>query len=209
VLLLRLSNDTVKRCPFVTSDGCTVYPYRPWSCRVYPLQPEGNAIANSSGKEYYSATKTTFCLGFLENQVSTVKQWTEHQGIPIYREMETYFQKITLNKSLSGKKIQNKKIREMIYMACYDLDRFRRFVFESTFLKRFEMDPAEVKQLKSDDVALYKFAMRWLEYGLIKQATLNVKPDILSTEQPMPDVPRCKRHHPDKRSPGGLLQRIL
>ena len=65
-------------------------------------------------------------------------------------------------------------------MACYDLDRFRRFVFESTFLKRFETDPDEVDNIKHDDVALYAFAMKWLEYGLTGQHGLKIKPEEIA-----------------------------
>ena len=36
----------------------------------------------------------------------------------------------------------------MFYMACYDLDRFRRFVFETRFLQLFEVDEARVEALR-------------------------------------------------------------
>jgi hypothetical protein len=122
-------------------------------------------------------------LGFLEDRVSTVATWQEAQGIPIYRKMEKLFKNITMNKNLFGKKIANKKIQEMYYMAAYDLDRFRRFVFESTFLKRFETDPEEMKTIKQNDVALYQFAMKWLEYGMIGQQGLKVKPEAMAAKK--------------------------
>jgi len=109
----------------------------------------------------------------------SVERWKTGQGIPIYLEMEKPFKKITMNKALSDKKIINKKIQEMYYMACYDLDRFRRFVFESKLLKLFEIEPETVEKIKHDDVELYKFAMRWLEYGLLGQHVLKVKPDVI------------------------------
>jgi len=88
-----------------------------------------------------------------------------------------------MNKALSDKKIVNKKIQEMYYMACYDLDRFRRFVFESKFLETFEVDTETVEKIKHDDVELYKFAMRWLEYGLLGQHVLKMKPDIMKAKR--------------------------
>ena len=72
---------------------------------------------------------------------------------------------------------------EMLYMACYDLDRFRSFVFESTFLERFETDPADIEKIKQNDVALYKFAMKWLEYGLIGQQVLQAKPEAMAAKK--------------------------
>jgi hypothetical protein len=68
-------------------------------------------------------------------------------------------------------------------MACYDLDRFRRFVFESTFLDRFEIQPQTIEDIKADDVALYRFAMQWLEYGLLAQHVMKVKPDVVALKK--------------------------
>ena len=140
VIVLRMRDDEEKSCPFVTPQGCKIYEDRPWACRIYPLKPESTDITEKSGKEYYSVMDVPFCLGLAKDTVMTVESWKIEQGIPTYLEMEKPFKKITMNKSLSDKKIINKKIQEMYYMACYDLDRFRRFVFESKFLETFEVD---------------------------------------------------------------------
>jgi Fe-S-cluster containining protein len=182
-VVLKLGNDAARSCPFVTPQGCGVYPNRPWSCRIYPLQPQSTKITEKVDKQYYSIMDVPFCRGLSEERVATVAEWQAEQGIPVYLEMEKLFKKITLNEFLSGKKIENQKIREMFYMASYDLDRFRRFVFESTFLKRFETDPDEVDKIKKDDVALYKFGMKWLEYGLIGQHVLKVKSEEIAAEK--------------------------
>jgi len=147
------------------------------------LQPEHAKPAEKAGKQYYSVMDVPFCLGLGEQEESTVVQWQEHQGIPIYREMEKIFKKITLNEFLSDQSIRNEQIRDMYYMACYDLDRFRRFVFESTFLKRFETEPAEVEKIKKDDVELHRFAMKWIEYGLIGQHVLSLKPEVMAAKK--------------------------
>ena len=183
VVMLKMGQDTAKSCPFVSPQGCTVYPNRPWSCRVYPLQPESTKKTEKTDKEYYSVMDVPFCMGLFENRVSTVAKWQQAQGIPIYREMERLFKKITMNEFLAGKKIENKDIQEMYYMAAYDLDRFRRFLFESTFLERFETDPEEVNRIKHDDVGLYKFAMKWLEYGMIGQQVLQAKPEAMTARK--------------------------
>ncbi len=183
VVVLRMRDDEKKSCPFITSGGCKIYEDRPWSCRIYPLKPESTDITEKSGKEYYSVMDVPFCLGLAEDKVMTVERWKTRQGIPIYLEMENPFKKITMNKSLSDKKIINKKIQEMYYMACYDLDRFRRFVFESKLLKLFEVEPETVEKIKHDDVELYKFAMRWLEYGLLGQHVLKMKPDVMEAKK--------------------------
>ena len=183
VILLKLQEDAARSCPFVTAEGCRVYPDRPWACRIFPLRPEQARSPKKTDKAYYSLLDVPFCLGLFQDQVSTVTRWLETQGIPIYREMETLFEKITLDESLSATCVENEKIRDMVYMACYDLDRFRRFVFDSTFLKRFEIHPGEMEKIKRDDVALYAFAMRWIEFGLIGRHVLTVKPDVMAARK--------------------------
>ena len=44
----------------------------------------------------------------------------------------------------------------MFYTACYDLDSFRAFVFESTFLERFELEAELVEQLQDRRLALLR-----------------------------------------------------
>ena len=183
VVILKMQENDERACPFVTSQGCRLYPDRPWACRIYPLQPESTKITEKAGKAYYSVMDVPFCRGLVSDQIQPLSDWIGHQGIPVYHEMEALFKKITANDRLTQEKITNQKIREMYYMACYDLDRFRRFVLESTFTDRFEVAPDEIEQMKTDDTALYRFAVRWLEYGLLGQHVLKVKPDVLATKK--------------------------
>jgi Fe-S-cluster containining protein len=179
VVVLKMLEDDKKSCPFVKRNGCMVYPDRPWACRMYPLQPESTQLTEKAGKNYYSVMRAPFCLGLEADRTLTLSEYIEEQGIPIYFEMEALFKKISNNEHLLKEKITNKKIQDMYYMACYDLDRFRRFVFESTFLDRFDIEPQTIEAIKSDDVALYRFAIQWLEYGLLAQHVMKIKPDVM------------------------------
>ena len=179
VVLLKMNDNDEKNCPFVTRQGCRIYPDRPWTCRIYPLQPESSKITEKAGKQYYSVMDVPFCLGLDADKSLTLAKWIEEQGVPVYQKMEAPFKTITGNEFLGRNKITNKNIQEMFYMACYDLDRFKRFIVESTFLERFEVAPEVVGKIKEDDVELYYFAMRWLEYGLLGQHVLKVKPDVM------------------------------
>jgi hypothetical protein len=58
-------------------------------------------------------------------------------------------------------------------MACYDLDRFRQFVFDSTFLQRFELEPELVERIRTDDDELLRFAFRWLRFALFAEPTMS------------------------------------
>ena len=59
--------------------------------------------------------------------------------------------------------------KSMFFMASYNIDKFREFVFESTFLQRFSVDEATQEKLKTDDLSLLKFGMKWLKDILFKQ----------------------------------------
>lgn len=182
-VLLKMQDDYRKSCPFVSDNGCRVYPDRPWTCRVYPLQPEQTKQTKKSGKQYYSVMDVPFCLGLRETRTASVTDWLEKQGAPIYMEMEEQLNTITTSEFLSDKQIKNKKIQDMFFMAAYDLDRFRRFVFESSFLSQFETDANEVEKIRHDDVALYAFAMRWLEFGFIGQDGFKLKPTVMAAQK--------------------------
>jgi hypothetical protein len=54
-------------------------------------------------------------------------------------------------------------------MVSYDIDRFRDFVLESSFLKRYPMDDQTVENIKTDDVALLTYGMTWLKSVLFKE----------------------------------------
>ena len=183
VVVLKMQDDDDKNCPFVGSHGCSIYPDRPWACRIYPLQPESTQITEKAGKTYYSVMDVPFCRGLAADRTIPLAEWIQEQGIPVYQEMEVLFKKITADPHLTREKITNKKIQEMIYMACYDLDRFRRFVLESSFLERFEVEDQVVGRIKSDDVALFRLALQWLEYGLLSQHSLKVKAGVMAAKK--------------------------
>jgi len=183
VVGLKMNDDEQKSCPFVSNSECTVYEGRPWACRVYPLQPESTRITEQKGKVYYSIMDVPFCIGSKSDKASTVKEWLGRQNVPIYQEMELLFKNITTASFLSDKKIENKQIQEMFFMACYDIDQFRQFVFETSFLKQFDIEEQEISQIRESDTALYKFAMKWIEFGLLKQQGLKLKPHVMAAKK--------------------------
>ena len=60
-------------------------------------------------------------------------------------------------------------------MASYDLDTFRQFVFESTFLERFDVDEKTVESFRSDEKDLFTFGMEWLQFALFNEGTIRPK----------------------------------
>jgi hypothetical protein len=59
--------------------------------------------------------------------------------------------------------------KQMFFMASYNIDKFRKFVFESSFLERYPMDERSLENLRSDDVTLLDFGLKWLKGILFKE----------------------------------------
>ncbi|MFH1810474.1 MAG: YkgJ family cysteine cluster protein [Pseudomonadota bacterium] len=172
--MLRMGDDEYKRCPFVTAEGCGVYEDRPWACRMYPLgMGLPPARAGEEPEPVFFLFEDSFCKGHGEASSWTVTKWRDDQGVPAREEIEQGFRDLVSHPWFIGgtRQLDPKRI-EMYDMACYDLDRFRAFIFESSFLNRFVLDEALVQKLESDDVELLKFAFVWLRYALFGEPTM-------------------------------------
>jgi hypothetical protein len=97
--------------------------------------------------------------------------------------MGTPFQELTLHDFWSRGTALTPQQVEMFYMACYDLDRFRRFVFDSRFLALFEVDEARVEALRSDDEELLDFGIQWLRFSLFGEKTMKIRREIVEARQ--------------------------
>lgn len=53
--------------------------------------------------------------------------------------------------------------RKMFFLACYNIDKFRDFVFNSTFLKRYDFPEQDIESIKNDDINLLQFGFEWLK----------------------------------------------
>ncbi len=180
MVLLKMLDDESKKCPFVGANGCTVYDKRPWACRMYPL---GMAIpparAGVEPEPIFFVFEDDHCKGRLQDDAIawTAENWRTDQGLTDRDEAEAGFRDLVSHPWFIGGRQLDPKRMHMFYTACYDLDTFREFVFESTFLQRFDLDEGFVEEIKTNDLALLNFAFRWLRFALFKEPTVTVKPE--------------------------------
>lgn len=179
VVLLKMEDNEKKSCPFVKESGCSVYTDRPWSCRMYPL---GLASPkNDDGKaseDFFFLLQESVCQGFKEDRELTVKDWIRDQGIEEFNEIGEHFKDITLNDFFQkGGNLPVQKI-DMFFLACYNIDSFRDFVFKTSFLNKFEISEDRIKAIKEDDVEMMKFGFDWLRFALFGEDTMKVKTDV-------------------------------
>ncbi|MHC4109053.1 MAG: YkgJ family cysteine cluster protein [Planctomycetota bacterium] len=182
VVVLRMGEDAAQKCRFVGEEGCTVYEDRPWACRMYPV---GMAIpparAGVDPEPVFFLFEDDYCEGRRASQRWTVAEWRADQKVPEREALEAGFREIVAHPwFIGGRRLDERRI-EMFHMACYDLDRFRRFVFDSSFLRRFELAPELVERIRADDEALLQFALRWLRYAIFAEPTVTVREDAPSS----------------------------
>ena len=184
VLLLKMADNERKSCQFVSDQGCTVYNDRPWACRMYPLGlASPGKDAGEENEEFYFLLQEDVCKGFREKKEYTVAGWIKDQGIDEYNEFGEYFKDLTTHKFfLDGKKLNPKQI-EMFFTTCYNIDTFQRFVFESSFFDKFEVDSEIKDKIKNDDVELLKFGIKWLHFALFGENTMTIKDDVRAASE--------------------------
>jgi len=180
VVVLRMKDDEAKTCPFLTEEGCGIYSDRPWPCRMYPV---GQAAQKDTpdgwrGDRFYFLMQEETCKGFEEPREWSVREWLDDQQVDDYDFWGEGFKELVLHQFFEDGGVLSPEKMQMLYTACYDLDRFREFAFESTLLERFEVDEDFVEEMRHDDEALLRFAFLWLRFSLFGEPTMRVRSEV-------------------------------
>jgi len=177
MVYLRMS-EADKRCQFVGEKGCSVYEDRPWACRMYPIgHASGRTEANPQGEDFYFILRDRRCDGLDEERELTIREWMESQATGDYDAANDEYKELSLHPFLTRGYALEPQHRQMFFMACYNLDRFREFIFESRFLQKFIIEPETIEAIRHDDEALLRFAYRWLRFALFHERTITINPD--------------------------------
>jgi Fe-S-cluster containining protein len=186
VVLLRM-NAGDKRCPFVTQGGCSIYAHRPWACRMYPLGQAQPDHPTPTERGHYFLMREEFCHGHGQGKgTRTVREWIREQGIDTFEMMGASFERLMLNESWQKQEPLSPDKLAMYLMACFDLDRFRRFVFETRFLELFDVHEDRAEALKTNDEELLEFAMDWLRFSLFQEKTMRLKANAAEAKRRTP-----------------------
>lgn len=172
LVVLKMGEGEDKSCPFVGEQGCTVYEDRPWPCRLYPLDM-------TDEDTFQVMVDPEKCHGLKEHNPIRVIEWMEDQGVMEYQRAHNYFAEITGHAKFKELDITNEKVKSMILLATYNMDRFRDFVLESPFLKIFDLEESYVEQLKYDDTELLRLGLDWIKFGLYGERTMKLRPEVL------------------------------
>jgi Fe-S-cluster containining protein len=196
MMILRMDPQT-KKCPFVSERGCEVYAGRPWACRMYPLGVAKPKNPTPTDQPFHFVLQEALCHGHGQGEARSVREWTADQGIEEYEMMGASFQELALHDFWNRAPALTPQQVEMFYMACFDLDRFRRFIFESRFLELFEVDEARVEALRSSDEELMEFAFQWLRFSLFQEKTMKIRREVIEARRQgegQSEIPRSARN---------------
>ncbi len=61
---------------------------------------------------------------------------------------------------------------QLFSMACFEQDRFRRFVLSESFRNSYDLDDSLFRELETDDIALMKFGFRFLRQVLFAERSI-------------------------------------
>ena len=156
-------------CPFVSPEGCRVYPDRPASCRMYPVVRILRRSRDSAEVlEEYRLLREPHCRGFDAARRQTVHEWTFNQGLREYNaENDRLLEVIRLKAHFSSKSLPP-SLSEHVYTALYDLDRFRQRLCDESLAHISELDPDGREAALKDDSALLRLGLEWVKQLLKK-----------------------------------------
>ncbi len=180
-VLLKMSETEERTCPYLKAKGCSVYPDRPDSCRTFPLE-QGilSSVGNSKPQKLIHFFRPPdFCLGRHEHQQLTPYEWAIDQDAVEYNKMTAEWAQIKklFQNNPWGQEGPDGKQGKMAFMSTYNMDEFRNFVFQSSFLRRYKVKTQLLKQIQEDEVCLMKFGFSWVKFYLfgIKSKQIQIR----------------------------------
>ncbi|MDJ0808623.1 MAG: YkgJ family cysteine cluster protein [Desulfobacterales bacterium] len=168
-VLLRMAENDDRTCSFLDEEGCSVYRDRPDTCRTYPV--EHGLMFGPDGGEPETVSffrPPDFCLGKHEDKAWTLERWADDQEARVYNRMSRRWAAIKAlfhQDPWQGQGPYGAKAK-MAFMATYNIDAFRSFIFESSFLKRYRVKKERVRKMRKDDLALLGFGFEWVKLAV-------------------------------------------
>jgi len=168
------------RCPFVTKEGCLVYTDRPSACRYYPIGManfhERSEDESASSERFFFTVKEDHCKGHEEDKEWTVGEWRKDQGVDVRDEMNRGWMELVMRRKSFGHQANlSEQAQKMFFMASTNLEKFRDFIFSSSFLDIYDVEQETLDAIKEDDIELMKFSYVYLASSLFGTGDLKMK----------------------------------
>jgi Fe-S-cluster containining protein len=190
VVTLRMRDDEKKSCPFLTPDGCTIYEDRPNICRYYPVGMATLRKKDAEGgkDEFYFMTREDHCKGFEEDKDWTIAEWRKDQGADLYDDVNRGWMEVLIKKKSFGQKEFPEIKNQMFFMVSTNLDYFRLFVLNSSFLETYDIPQERIEKVRTDDVELLKLGYEWLCHAMYAEESLKFREGVLESRKEKGDA---------------------
>ncbi|MCK7512480.1 MAG: hypothetical protein MZV70_56220 [Desulfobacterales bacterium] len=138
-----------KACPFVRPGGL---PGLRGPADLLPLLPAGGGLARLQGRPGRRGVLLHGARGPLPGvsrkiESWTVLEWRQDQGVDVHDRINAQWTDLIVRKrSFPPNMHWTEQAKQMFFMASYNIDKFRTFVFESSFLKRYPSDAATLEK---------------------------------------------------------------
>jgi hypothetical protein len=178
-VLLRMRENEEKTCIFLTEEGCRVYGDRPQTCRAFPVE-YGIYYEAGSGRSrlVHYFRPPDFCQGRFESKAWTRDSWAADQEAVFYNQMTMEWadlMRFFRSDPWGGEGPSGRKAR-MAFMATYNMEAFRDFVLNSSFLQRYKVNSDIRRKIRKDDVALLRLGMAWVGLFLFGRNSKLIQP---------------------------------
>jgi Fe-S-cluster containining protein len=177
-VLLKMVENAEKICPFLSEAGCSVYDDRPDACRTFPL--EKGVLYEPGGRQAETVCyfkPPDFCQGPSESTLWTLPDWDKDQQSGIYHRMTLKWAELKqlFQANPWGPDGMESPMAKMAFMATYNVDKFREFVFGSSFMKRYHVASSVLKKIKTSDAELMLFGFSWVRLFVWGKPTPDIK----------------------------------
>ncbi len=134
-------------CPFLRPEGCSVYADRPSACRIYPLARFVRRDPETGKKvEVYRIIRETHCKGHYEKRPLTVRAFIAEQGLEPYHYFNDLFGEVVARRQRHADTPLTGDQLDLIFLACYDLPRFREELKAGRIEMELEKPPEELSE---------------------------------------------------------------
>ena len=163
-----------QKCPFLSTEGCSVYADRPSACRTYPLERAIEQRANGERMSHYYLTRHSYCLGHQEIHPYTIKQWEREQQLTsfnLFNDLWAEVDVVFATDPWQGEGYAGPR-QQLAFMVCYNTDAFRAYCQEHRLVQSFRVDRDRRRRIEQEDSELLKFGFDWLLYLFAQRRTL-------------------------------------
>jgi Fe-S-cluster containining protein len=154
---LTMVDDGRASCPFVSDQGCQIYPFRPAACRSYPI---GRAalFTGCSAREQFVLVKEKHCRGFAVGESYRPAEYLATQGLTAINRCHDAVARLAQHPKMKNFTPSNEQKRLYVLALC-QTDLFRADLAKGDFAD-FPVNAADLGDLSDADLLIR--AASWL-----------------------------------------------